>query len=134
MKTPECVIENRKRTKIKNVARIREYARERYQSANGRLKVLVNTAKARAEARDIPFSITSDTITIPTVCPVLGIPIKLEDTYTDNVPTIDRIVPTLGYVFGNVAVISNRANRLKSDATAEELRQIADWMDSHGIS
>lgn len=130
MKTPICVIENRKRTKAKNVDRIREYARERYQSSDGRLKILVNTAKARADSRGIPFSITSDDITIPGVCPVLGIPIKLEDTYTDNVPTIDRIVPSLGYVPGNVAVISNKANRLKSDATSEELRQIADWMDT----
>lgn len=129
-KTPECVIENRKRTKAKNANRIREYARERYQSSDGRLKILVNTAKARAESRGIPFAITSEDITIPDVCPVLGIPIKLDDIYTDNVPTIDRIVPSLGYVPGNVAVISNKANRLKSDATAEELRQIADWMDT----
>ena len=134
MKTPDCVIENRKRTKAKNADRIREYARERYQSSNGRLKILVNTAKARAESRSIPFAITSDDITIPDVCPVLGISINLEDTYTDNVPTIDRIDPALGYVPGNVAVISFKANRLKSDATVEELRQIADWMEAHGNS
>lgn len=43
--------------------------------------------------------------------------------------SLDRIVPSLGYVPGNVAVISHRANRIKSDATADELRAVADWLD-----
>ena len=39
-------------------------------------------------------------------------------------PSLDRIVPELGYVKGNIRVISNRANHLKSDATLEEHRKI----------
>jgi hypothetical protein len=34
----------------------------------------------------------------------------------------------LGYVHGNVRVISNRANRLKSDGTKEEHLKIAEYM------
>lgn len=34
----------------------------------------------------------------------------------------------MGYVPGNVAVISWRANNLKRDASADELLRIAAWM------
>lgn len=47
-------------------------------------------------------------------------------------PSIDRIIPELGYVRGNIAVISMRANKLKSDATSEELERISAWMRSVG--
>lgn len=40
---------------------------------------------------------------------------------SNNSPTIDRINPKLGYIKGNVWVISNKANRFKNDATLEEL-------------
>jgi hypothetical protein len=48
----------------------------------------------------------------------------------DNAPTLDRINNSCGYVPGNVAVISWRANRIKCDATPEELRRIADYVTS----
>jgi hypothetical protein len=44
---------------------------------------------------------------------------------------LDRVIPELGYVPGNVAVISLRANTMKQDATAAELRVLADWIDNH---
>ena len=42
-----------------------------------------------------------------------------------------RINPSLGYIKGNVQILSNRANRLKNNATASELSLIADFMDSN---
>jgi hypothetical protein len=42
----------------------------------------------------------------------------------DNSPSLDRIVPEKGYVAGNIRVISQRANRIKSNATVEELRAV----------
>lgn len=44
----------------------------------------------------------------------------------DGSPTLDRIVPDKGYVRENVWVISGRANRIKNDATIEELELIAE--------
>ena len=45
-------------------------------------------------------------------------------------PSIDRIIPSLGYVPGNVAVISLAANRIKSDCTDPAVfRRVADWLE-----
>lgn len=64
-------------------------------------------------------------IVIPDVCPVLGVKLeKGRESGTDNSPSLDRIVPALGYVPGNIRIISNRANRIKNDSTPEELALI----------
>ena len=39
-------------------------------------------------------------------------------------PSLDRIIPSLGYVKGNIRVISFRANTLKNNATLSELELI----------
>ena len=36
-------------------------------------------------------------------------------------------ISALGYVLGNVVVISQRANQLKSDGTLEELIALVEW-------
>lgn len=68
---------------------------------------------------------------MPAVCPVLGIPIfQLEGRrgFNPNSPSVDRLVPSRGYVRANVRVISNRANMIKRDATAAELEAILAYM------
>ena len=46
-------------------------------------------------------------------------------------PSLDRQIPKLGYVQGNVAVISHKANSLKNDCTDPSVfRRLADWMES----
>lgn len=83
--------------------------------------------KARGRARDfgIPFNIEISDIYIPEVCPVLGIKLKMNKKHNGiDSPSIDRINPKLGYVKGNVRIISHRANTLKSDATFKEAELI----------
>lgn len=87
-------------------------------------------AKTRARKLELPFTITIDDVVIPSHCPILGIPLFRatgRNGQAENSPTLDRIRPELGYVRGNVIVISNRANRIKSDATIKELRDIASF-------
>lgn len=90
---------------------------------------MFHLARQRARARDIAFDIAKADIVIPERCPVLGIELsggigKLHD----GSPTLDRIDPKQGYVKGNIAVISHRANRLKSNASLEELEALTVWL------
>lgn len=85
-------------------------------------------AKKRAEAAGLPFSLSVHDIVIPEVCPVFGIPLAAPTGEKvgpqDNSPSLDRIRPALGYVPGNVRVISYKANRLRNNGTLVELMQV----------
>ena len=86
-------------------------------------------ARTRAKEQGVPFDITVDDIVIPEACPVLGMPLeKGNGGWAEGSPTLDKIIPELGYVPGNVAVISWRANRLKCDGTLEEMEVLVEWM------
>lgn len=90
---------------------------------------LLRGCRKRAKDRNIPFSITKEDIIIPEVCPILGIPLKVaSERAKDYSPTVDRIEPGLGYVPENIHVISARANRIKNDATPEELIKIGEYI------
>lgn len=96
------------------------------------VKGMVRAAKARATKTGVPFNLTPEDITIPHLCPVLGIPLVVgNDKPTDNSPSLDRVMPSLGYVPGNVLVLSNRANRIKNNATVMELRMVAEFFERH---
>ena len=93
---------------------------------NKRYRILCNTKK-RAKQKGINFELKIEDIPkIPKYCSVLKIEIKENKVSSplDSSPSLDRINPKLGYVKGNVRIISNRANRIKSDATLKELRLI----------
>jgi hypothetical protein len=86
---------------------------------------ILKSAKSRAKKFGIPFAITPEDIVIPEICPALGITLNPAARRSQpNALTLDRIVPALGYIPGNVRVVSARANRLKSDATVAELEML----------
>jgi len=91
-----------------------------------------HAAKCRAKRLGIPFTITRDDIVIPSVCPVLGIPIEHQTGkhQSNNSPSIDRVVPSRGYVKDNIVVVSFRANRIKNDSTTEEMRTIVKFYEN----
>lgn len=85
---------------------------------------MLTLAKNRAKAKGLPFDLTADDITVPVFCPILGI--KLErgrygKGINDAAPSLDKIDPEKGYVKGNVIVVSMRANRIKTNARADEI-------------
>ncbi len=79
----------------------------------------------------MPFEITVDDIVVPRYCPVLGIELCKSSTRSPHAAsaTLDRINPSLGYVRGNVLVISDRANRAKSNLTLAELRRVVAFLE-----
>src|SRR3546814_10048203 len=91
---------------------------------------MLKRAKARAKSHGFEFDISlSDILPLPKVCPVFGMPLRLAAKPQDPwAYSLDRIDNTKGYVRGNVAVMSYKANRLKNDGTAEEHEIIAAWM------
>lgn len=98
-------------------------------------KLLLSGARKRAERRGLAFTIEQSDVIVPSVCPLLGITLtsKGSDVRTahgrDNCPSLDRMNPALGYIKGNVWVISYRANSIKSNATLAELRAIASGLE-----
>ena len=92
-------------------------------------------AKQRAIKNKLAFDLDQDYIRnlIPTHCPVLGIPlINGTNIFHDNSLSLDKIIPSKGYVKGNVCVISDRANRIKRDATLDELKKIVYYLETKG--
>ena len=88
-------------------------------------------AKKRAREKSFPFDIEPKDIIIPERCPIFGVPLASNKggSMTANSPSLDRLVPSLGYVRGNIDVISRRANTIKNDSTLEELKLIVDYVE-----
>lgn len=88
--------------------------------------------KSRAKRLGIPFSLSLHDIEIPDMCPVFGIPLQTHGSFaTPSSPSIDRIIPNIGYAMGNIVIMSNRANFLKSNATVDEMTHVLDYMQKH---
>jgi len=88
--------------------------------------ILFMHARKRAKEQGVPFTITVHDIKIPEVCPVLCIPLgRNAGHFGDSSPSLDKLIPAKGYTPDNCWVISWRANRLKGDATPEELQALA---------
>jgi hypothetical protein len=98
----------------------------RRNNTDKRYNIWCNTKK-RAKKNGTKFTLTvNDIPEIPEYCPVLNIKIKANTISAplDSSPSLDRINPKRGYVAGNIRIICNRANRIKSDATVDELKLI----------
>lgn len=106
-----------------NAAYMKDYQRRR------RLEMpshpLRERARKRARQQGLEFSIRREDIIVPNTCPVLGIPIVIGGKRSENSPSLDRIDPALGYVPGNVRVISDKANRLKGRRSLVQLEALA---------
>lgn len=93
---------------------------------------ILERIRSRLKGTGIPFNLEPSDIVVPDRCPVFGTAFVYGAGYrSPHSPSIDRHNPSLGYVKGNVGVISMRANVLKRDCTSgAELRKVADYIDS----
>lgn len=98
-------------------------------------RLLWTRAKHRAKRRGLTFTITHEDIRRVWPqdgrCPILGMLLELGGSKI-NSPSLDRIDNMCGYEPGNIAVISYRANELKSDACLAEIEALAAWMRREG--
>lgn len=125
----ECVAAYNKQHVANNI----EYYQE-YRAAKRQDKIawyLFLECRTRAKRNGLDFNLDPEDISVPKTCPVFGFelrPRQKGDGNRDLSPSVDRIDTSLGYIKGNVQVISYLANRMKSNASSEQLAQFARWI------
>ncbi len=111
-----------------------EEEKEREKQKRKHISTLAFSIKRRAKEKKVPYDVdTKYLIAIaPDYCPVFKKPLiwgysdrKVASEFS---PSLDRVIPEKGYVRGNVAWVSNKANSIKSNATAEEIYAVAEWL------
>ena len=114
-----CTPEGKRRLQIRN----------RRRREDGPQLELLRAARARAKKKSLAFNLELSDIELPAKCPVLGLEFKLGTRGShEQAYSLDRFIPELGYIKGNVRVISSRANTLKRDASVGELELIIKYM------
>ena len=107
----------------------KEYRSEHASKAHKRRKesspelYLWKYAKARSNFTGMDFDLGASDIVIPDVCPYFKTPFQMGDKQL--AASLDRIDSSKGYTKDNIRVISFKANRMKNNATEQELISFA---------
>lgn len=111
----------RKEYYLKNKDKHKKYNKD-FQLNNKEQSILV-TARSNAKKKSMEFNLEKSDITIPKYCPYIGI--ELTNTIGNGRPgtnpSIDRIDSTKGYIKDNIQIISDLANKMKNNASEEQL-------------
>jgi len=90
---------------------------------------LWNNAKKNSRYKGRSFNIEVSDIIIPDICPILGLTLLRgsidKNCNSDALASLDCIDPEMGYIKGNIWVISFLANKMKQNANREQLIQFA---------
>lgn len=106
----------------------KESKRKRERNNSDPRLIMFTNAKTRAKESGLPFSISLDDIHIPKYCPVFGIELRRGfKRICDSSPTLDKIIPDLGYIPSNIIVMSRLANRLKNNSSLDQLIALGKW-------
>jgi len=124
--------------RVKNKAIIKSKAKARL--VENPAKLLLSNAKARAKKFGVPFNLTLEDIQVciplDGLCPITKEPFERgEGKVGPRSMTLDRVIPNLGYVRGNIAVISHKANVIKQNCTNPEIfRKLAQYLKQKRIN
>ena len=92
-----------------------------------KLKAKYSGIVKRAQVKQVPVTMTidilQDILQSVTECPICHVVFT-----SDNPASIDRIIPQLGYVPQNIAIICKHCNTIKNDATVQQLEAIVKWL------
>lgn len=120
-KNNRCAI--RTRSNARRHSSVEIYSRRKFQGS-----------KSSAKQRGLEFDISLEDIKIPDVCPVFLTPLNISARIKGrNLPSLDRVDSSKGYVKHNVAVISWRANACKSDMTIADVRRLLAYMEFYEL-
>lgn len=130
LKNKEKILEANRKWKDANRERFRKFQSDSYhRRKNDPINIkhyLLKHAKARAVKKNLEFTLKDDDITLPPICPIMLVPFDRNSRRYGY--SLDRIDPTKGYTKDNVWVISQIANAMKWDSTAEERIKFAEWV------
>ena len=108
-----------------------------YSTKDGHARLIFSGVKSRAKKENVPCTITLQEVLkdLPDNCPALGIKLswcqrKGQAGDKDTSPSLDKFIPELGYVSGNVYWVSGLANKIKSKFTTKQMRAVTSWMES----
>lgn len=125
LKRKEYYLEQNKAWRDANKEHRAEHAakKHRERKENSPELYLWKYAKARAKNDSMEFDLELTDIVIPEVCPYMKTPFIMGDKQL--AASLDRIDSSKGYTKDNIRVISFRANRMKNNATEQELISFA---------
>jgi hypothetical protein len=128
----EPKVSTRKKKTIKGLPEDEYYRKWKAENLRGtfekKLHSLILSTRSRAKLAGIEFTIEESDFKPVYFCPLLP---RIKFNFSngrglqDDSMSLDRIDPTKGYVKGNVQIISQRANRIKSNSTLEEFEEMA---------
>jgi len=123
----------RRKSPEKSLEYGRNYQAKRRQDSTYRLQMLLNASKQRAKLKGLEHTLTLEQLINiypkDNKCPVFGTDLQFGDAgFRDHSPSIDKIDHNKGYTLDNVQILSWRANRLKVDATIQELELLLNYM------
>lgn len=90
------------------------------------LRSRVTVFRTKSKKLDLPFDLDEEFFIVPETCPVLGVP--LDGRTRETCWSVDRLIPEKGYTKENCRIISMKANRLKNNASIEDLEKIIEYI------
>jgi hypothetical protein len=107
---------------------------------------MLSNAKIRAKKKNVPFNINAEYLKkifpLDNKCPILNV--EFQTGYINNnkknkdfSPSLDRIIPEKGYVEGNLLIVCDIVNRIKSNSSVEMIKKVlnyyskTEWLTKH---
>jgi hypothetical protein len=121
-----------KKYRAKNAEKMNERTKSWQDSNRDKLRHynLWQNARRRAQIKGLEFTLTREDIVVPEVCPILGIPLVAGfSNGREDSPSVDRIDLSKGYTVDNIQIISYLANRMKNNATLEQIVLLGKWAE-----
>ena len=134
--------ESQKKYRTENPDKMLEYIVQ-YKAKNPilfRAYHVLSNIRIRSKKNNIPFDITKQNLidmqNESDTCPCCFEPFdfNLNGPNDPHSPSVDRIIPELGYVKSNVKMICFRCNQQKNDSSIEQLEQIVRYMKKHEVA
>jgi hypothetical protein len=115
----------------------KDYRKKNFNDLSFRLQGLLNASRARAREKGLINTLVKEDLfelyPIDGKCPIFGFDLEWNGAgFRDTSPSIDRIIPELGYIKENIQIISFKANRIKGYATTEDLEVVLAFLKKGG--